>query len=84
MIEYQEIFLEKIKALLSYFIKLKKDNIILSKKIFRQLHYWGNSDWQLIIIIINDKNIFFINDSYQKIWIFKRYRIFYFKRKKCV
>lgn len=80
MIKYKRIFLKELKILLSYFIKFKKANIILSKKysnncIIRTL------DQQSIIIIIYNKIILFTSNNYHKIEIFEKYKIFFLKKK---
>lgn len=63
MIEYQRIFLEKIKTLLPYFVKFKKDGTILPKK-YSEDCIVGGLDWQSIIMVIYNKSIFSANDCY--------------------
>lgn len=65
VIEYWGVFLEKMKVLLPYFIKFKKNGTILPKKYLKDYVVRG-SDGQLIIMIIYDKSIFSTNNSYQK------------------
>lgn len=57
VIEYQEIFVNEIKSLLSYFVDFLKDGIIILKK-YPNNCILGSSDQRPIIIIIYDKSIF--------------------------
>lgn len=81
MVKYRGIYLKEIKALLSYFVKFKKDSIILSKEYVENCAVEG-LDQQVINIIMYSKNVFSVNDSCQKVWIFERYEIFCPKRKR--
>lgn len=68
VIEYQEIFLNEIKSLLSYFVDFFKDGIIILKK-YPNNCILESSDQRPIIMIIYSKSIFFTNNKYKKIWI---------------
>ena len=83
MIEYWKKILKEIKAILLYFTKFKEDDIILPKDYLDNCVV-KDSDWQPIIMIIHDKNIFFTNNSCWKVWTFKDYEILSPKRKRRV
>lgn len=72
--------MEKIKLFLPYFIDFEEDSIILAKQ-YSDNYTIEGLDWQLIIIIIYNKNRFFANNNCWKIWILENHTIFYFKRK---
>lgn len=81
MIKYWEIFLDKIKLFLLYFIEFLKDNIIVSKKYLSNCAV-KRSKKRSIIIITYDKNIFFIDNNYKKIWTLNGQGIFKSKGKR--
>ena len=60
MVEYREIFLNKIKSLLSYFVEFSDDGSILLK-VYLDDCAMGRLDQRLIIIITHDENTFSIN-----------------------
>lgn len=60
--EYRKSFLNKIKSLFSYLMKIFKNRSILPKK-YPDDYIINSSDQKLVIIIIFDKNIFFANDG---------------------
>lgn len=62
MIKYEEILLNEIKSLLSYFMEFSKDELILSK-IYLDNSVVGRSNQKLIIMIIYDKNILSVNNG---------------------
>lgn len=66
MIKYGQIFLSKIKSLLFYFVKFCNNRSILSK-VYLDNSIIKDLDQRFIIITICNKNIFFINNGYQKI-----------------
>lgn len=66
MIKYREIFLNKIKLLLPYFVGFF-DNKSILPKVYSDNYVGNRSDQTPIIIIIYDKSIFPINDSCQKV-----------------
>ena len=75
MVEYKKFFLEEMKVLLPYLVQFKENGIILPKK-YPDNYAVKGSNYQLIIMIIHDKNIFSVNNSCQKVWTFKGHRIF--------
>lgn len=54
------------KSLLSYFIKFLDNRSMLSK-IYLKDYVVGSLNWRLIIMIMYDKNIFFVNNNWQKV-----------------
>lgn len=62
VVKYQKIFLNKIQSLLSYFVKFSNNRSILPK-VYPENYTIGSLDQRLIIILTNDKNLFFVNDS---------------------
>ena len=66
MVNYQGIFLEEIKALLPCFVKLKEDNIFLSKEYPDDCIIKGWNQQPIIIITYNE-SIFFANNSRWKV-----------------
>lgn len=83
MIEYWKKILKEIKAILPYFTKFKENDIILPKDYLDNCAV-EDSDWQPIIMIIHDKNIFFTNNSYWKVGHLKIMEFFVLKEKKRV
>lgn len=63
MVKYKKIFLSEIKSLLSYFIKFSNNKFMLSK-IYLTNCIIRRSNQRFIIMIIYNKNIFSIYDSY--------------------
>lgn len=61
MIEYWEIFLNKIKLLLLYLIKFLKNSIMVSKKYLSDCIIEG-LEKRLVIMISHNKNIFSVNN----------------------
>ena len=61
MIKYWKVFFNKTKLLLFYFMKFFNNRFILLKIYFKTFIING-LDWKLIIIITNNKNIFFISN----------------------
>lgn len=66
MVKYKKTFLSKIKLILSYFIEFSNDKSILLK-VYPNDYIVKISNQKLLIIIINNESIFFINKSYWKI-----------------
>ena len=62
VVEYREIFLEKMKSLPSYFIEFEEDGKILPKEYLSDRTI-EELDQQPIIIITHDESIFSANDS---------------------
>lgn len=61
MVEYKKLFLNQMKSLLPYLIKFSENKSILVKEYLN--NYIGNSSNQRqMIMTINDKDIFFMND----------------------
>ena len=67
MVEYREIFLDEIKALLPYFVEFSENRSILSKDYPKDCAV-SRLNKRLIIMIIYNKNTFLANDRWQKIW----------------
>lgn len=81
MIKYWEIFLRELKALLFYFFRFKKINIILPKEYPKDCAI-NDIDKQPIIIITNNESIFSANNNYQKVWMLEKHQILCLERKK--
>lgn len=62
MVEYKEIFLDKIKKLLLYLVEFFKDKSIILKKYPKDCKV-GEPNKQSIIMIIYNKSRFLANDS---------------------
>ena len=67
VVEYREIFLEEMKALLPYFVEFKEDGTILPKEYLDDCAV-GDSDRRPIIMITHDESTFSANDSLRKVW----------------
>lgn len=80
MLKYRKKILNEIKSLLSYFIEFSNDKSILPK-IYSENCVVDDLIWRLIIMIIYNKSIFFVNNSWQKIWTLDRYGILHLKEK---
>ena len=74
VVEYREIFLEEMKALLPYFVQFKEDGTILPKK-YPDDCAVGGSDRQPIILITHDESTFSANNSCRKVWTFEGHGI---------
>ena len=66
MVEYRETFLDKMKALLPYFIEFNKDESILLKDYPKNCAI-SSPNKKPIIMITNNKNTFLTNNSQQKV-----------------
>ena len=66
MVEYREIFLSKMKSLLSYFIKFSNNRFILPK-VYLNNYEVKRLDQRSIIVIIYDENILSVNDGCWKV-----------------
>lgn len=62
MLKYKKIFLNKIKLLLSYFIKFS-DNKSMLLKIYLENYTIDGPNQKPFIMIIYDKSIFFTNNG---------------------
>ena len=80
VVKYWKTFLEEMKSLLLYFVEFQDDGTILHKK-YPEGYIVGGLDWKPIIMITNNESIFSANDSWQKVWILERYKIFWPKRR---
>ena len=66
MVEYKETFLNKIKALLPYFVKFSEDGLILPKDYPKDCAV-GGPNKRLIIMITHNESTFAANDGRQKV-----------------
>lgn len=62
-------------------MEFDKIELILFKEYFKECKV-RESNQKPNIIITNNKNIFFANNGYQKIWILKEYKNFCLKSKR--
>ena len=81
VVEYREIFLEEMKALLPYFVKFKEDGTILPKE-YPDDCAVGGSDRRPIIMITHDESTFSTNDSRRNVWTFEGHGILHSERKR--
>ena len=78
MFEYKEIFLDKIKVLLYYFVEFSKDESILFKDNPKNCAVCTLNKRPIIMIIHNKKN-FLVNNGREKVWIQDSHTIFQLK-----
>ena len=70
VVDYRELFLDNMKALLPYLVEFKEDGFILPKEYSKDCAM-GKSDQKPIILITHDKNTFLANDDCHKVWTMK-------------
>ena len=63
------------KSLLLYLVEFQDDGTILHKE-YPEGCIVGRPDWRPIIMITNDESTFSANDSWRKVWILERRKIF--------
>lgn len=67
MIDYRELFLDEMKAILPYFVEFSKDRSILPKKYPKDCMVDG-PDRRPIIMITYDESTFSANNGCRKVW----------------